>query len=209
MTERGGAEPAPSRDPVDFYRTHPAEFAAARCDNGSEGDWIATFIAALRLKASVLDAGCGSGEPIARKLVEGGLRVTGIDTTPAFLALARERLPQAEFLKADLRSFDLHRTFDGVIAWHSLFHLSRAVQRAALPRLARHCGPNGVLMFTAGDKEGEAINPCFGEPLYHASLSPAEYRAMLERLGFTVLRYRQRDPMAGDSTVWLARRKRE
>jgi SAM-dependent methyltransferase len=195
-----------ARHPTDFYRAHAATFAAARRDNGSEGDWIEVFVAALPPGASVLYAGCGTGEPIARKLAEAGLQVTGFDTTLAFIALARERLPQAEFLKADLRSFDLARTFDGVIAWHSLFHLGEAEQRAALPRLTRHTAPGGVLMFTSGTEAGESANPCFGEPLYHASLDPAEYRAILEGLGFTVMRYSEADPAAGDATVWLARR---
>lgn len=170
-----------------------------------EGDWIEAFAAYLPAGASVLDAGCGTGEPIARRLVEAGFAVTGIDATPAFLAAARERLPQGVFINGDLRGFDLARSFDGVIAWHTLFHLSPDEQRASLPRLARHCKTGGMLMFTAGDKAGEAINPCFGEALYHASLDPAEYRMILCSLGFDILRYRERDPLAGEATIWLAR----
>ena len=93
-----------------------------------------------------------------------------------------------------------------MIAWHSLFHLSQEEQRAALPRLARHGAPQCVLMFTAGDRAGEAVNPCFGEALYHASLDPDEYRSILRELGFDILRYVERDRAAGDATVWLARR---
>ena len=113
------------RDPVMFYRAHANEFATARRDNRSEGDWLDAFMDLLPHGGSVLDAGCGTGEPIARKLAHAGFRVIGFDITPTFLALAREGLPQGEFLAADLRSFDFGRSFDGVIAWR--FARSRAL----------------------------------------------------------------------------------
>jgi len=194
------------RDPVDFYRSHAEEFARVRSGPSAEGTWLKSFMAELLPSGSILDAGCGTGEPIARTLVEHGFLVTGLDTTPAFLDLAREKVPDGVFLEGDLRDFSLGRTFDGVLAWHSLFHLGQDDQRAAIVRLAAHAAPTAVLMFTAGDREGEAINPMFGENLYHASLDPGEYRTILQALGFRILRYVERDPGAGFSTVWLARR---
>jgi SAM-dependent methyltransferase len=49
----------------------------------------------------VLDAGCGGGRTAAW-LVEQGADVVGIDVSPELLRLARERLPDASFLLADL-----------------------------------------------------------------------------------------------------------
>lgn len=45
-----------------------------------------------------------------------------------------------------------------------------------------------------------------GDPLYHASLDPAEYRALLAQNGFAVEVHIADDPDCGGHTVWLARR---
>ncbi len=61
-------------------------------------------------------------------------------------------------------------------------------------------------MFTSGPLDGEAIGSYRGEPLYHASLAPDEYRRLLTANGFSVQRYAPDDPDCGDHTVWLATR---
>jgi hypothetical protein len=60
-------------------------------------------------------------------------------------------------------------------------------------------------MFTSGPSHGEAIGTLEGEPLYHASLDPAEYRELLDTHGFDVVRHVAEDPECGGHTVWLAR----
>ena len=57
-----------------------------------------------------------------------------------------------------------------------------------------------------GDEDGEAIGEWQGEPLYHASLSSAEYRQQLEDHDFDVLDHVVGDYTKGEPTVWLARR---
>ena len=49
------------------------------------GEWL---IGQLASGARVLDAGCGTGVPTARKLQEAGLSVTGTDISAVMLALA-------------------------------------------------------------------------------------------------------------------------
>jgi hypothetical protein len=46
-----------------------------------------------------------------------------------------------------------------------------------------------------------------GEPLYHASLDPDEYRLLLDRNGFDVVTHVAEDPDCGGHTVWLARQR--
>ena len=43
-----------------------------------------------------------------------------------------------------------------------------------------------------------------GEPLYHASLDPDEYHALLAADGFAVVAHVPEDPACGAHTVWLA-----
>ena len=69
----------------------------------------------------------------------------------------------------------------------------------ALADAAFNCGCG----FQAGSA-GEAIGDLFGYTLYHASLDPDEYRALLADAGFRVLRFTPEDPECGGHSVWLA-----
>jgi SAM-dependent methyltransferase len=191
---------------VGLYEENAAAFDRLRSRELFERAWLDRFAALLPPQATILDVGCGMGEPIARYLIGLGFQVTGCDSSPSMIALCRERFPESEWLVGDMRALDLGRQFDGVIAWHSSFHLTQEDQRGLLPRLAAHTRPGGALMFTGGDEQGVRIGEWMGEPLYHASLSPQEYRAMLLSDGFAVVDYRARDPECGGATVWLAQR---
>ncbi|HSW10125.1 MAG TPA: class I SAM-dependent methyltransferase [Bacillota bacterium] len=60
------------------------------------------FIGALRPGEHVLDAGCGTGK-YWPAFAAAGLSVTGLDRSVAALRRAREKLPGAEVIRADLR----------------------------------------------------------------------------------------------------------
>ena len=77
----------------------------------------------------------------------------------------------------DMRSLQLSRRFDGVLAWDSFFHLKPDDQRRMFTVFARHAAPYAVLMFNSGPAYGEAVGEYRGEPLYHASLNADEYRS--------------------------------
>lgn len=161
----------------------------------------------LPAAGEVLDLGCGAGEPIARYFVDAGHRVTGIDGAPAMVALCRERFPDHGWHVADMRTLEMDGRFDAVIAWDSFFHLPAADQRAMFSIFAAHTRPGGQLLFTTGHEAGEVTNEVLGERIYHASLDPDEYRALLADNGFDVAAYAPRDPNCGEHTVWLARRR--
>ncbi len=96
--------------------------------------------------------------------------------------------------------------FWGILAWDSFFHLCHDEQRRMFPIFREHAAPRAALMFTSGPSHGEAIGACQGEPLYHASLDGAEYRALLEANGFAVVAHVVEDPACGGHTIWLAER---
>lgn len=190
-----------------FYERHWARFDEERSRVLLERDDIDWLTSGLGPGAQVLDIGCGMGEPIAFDLLARGFDVTGIDVSPSMIALCRARFAFATWIEADMRSLDLLCEFDAVIAWDSFFHLSRSDQRATIPVLARHLSASGRLVFTSGPGDGERINPLWGEPLYHASLAPEEYRARLAAEGFDDIAFRPEDPAVGGRSVWRARRR--
>jgi SAM-dependent methyltransferase len=190
---------------VGLYEENAAAWDRLRGRELFEQPWIDRFAGELPQGGTLLDLGCGSGEPIARHLVDRGFAVTGVDSSPSLIALCRERFPAGEWIVGDMRRLDLDRRFDGLIAWHSLFHLSPDDQRPMFARFAAHLKPGGALLFTSGHDAGVRLGEWRGEPLYHASLDPAEYAALLAGSGFDLLHHRLRDPDCGEATVWLAR----
>ena len=79
----------------------------------------------LRPKAAILDLCCGDGR-LMHQLVRNGYRVTGLDGSESMLAFARQKIPRAEFLLADARSFRLPERFDAVIStFDSLNHIMK------------------------------------------------------------------------------------
>nr|WP_277404918.1 class I SAM-dependent methyltransferase [Achromobacter xylosoxidans] len=172
-----------------------------------ERAWLADFLAALPAAAPrVLDIGCGTGMPIAGHLIDNGCQLTGVDSAPALLARAAASFPQHTWIAADMRQLPCAGPFDGLIAWHSFFHLSPEDQRPMFAQFRRLAAPGAALMFTSGTTLGEAIGQLDGQPLYHGSLDSAEYRDLLEANGFEVLRHVEWDASCGNATVWLARR---
>lgn len=189
-----------------LYARHAEAFDRVRGKNGFERPWLDLLVASLSPGADVLDIGCGSGEPIAADLIGRGFVVTGLDVSEPLIRLCRERFPAYEWHVADMRELSLGRTFEAIVAWHSFFHLTPKAQRAMFPRFASHAVEGGTLMFTSGPSAGVAIGEFEGEPLYHASLAPEEYRSLLSENGFAVLRHVVEDPECGGATVWLAQK---
>jgi SAM-dependent methyltransferase len=190
-----------------FYEKHAGDFDRERGRDLMERGHLSAALEGLSPGAAVLDLGCGTGEPIAAHLVSRGFRVTGVDVAEAMVALCRGRFPGHDWIVADMRRLDLGRAFDALIAWDSFFHLPRDDQRAVIPILARHVAPGGSLLFTSGPLDGEIVGSLYGDPLFHASLAPGEYRALLDACGFDIVRHVVEDPDCGNHTVWLARRR--
>lgn len=195
-----------ARSVIDIYRAHANEFDRNRTKSLMERPYLDAVINHIGEGRRILDLGCGSGEPIARYFIDAGYTVTGIDASPAMLAMCRDRFPGQTWIEGDMRDVELPMTFDGVIAWDSFFHLSQVDQRLMIARFASWMNSGGVLLFTSGPEAGEAIGELYGHSLYHSSLSPEEYRVLLYDQGFEVLSYTPNDPVCGGHTVWLTRK---
>ena len=101
---------------------------------------------------------------------------------------------------------DLDRAFDGILSWNGFFHLSPQEQRVALPRIADHLNPGGPLLLTIGPEAGEVMGAVAGECVYHASLAPSEYAAILHSCDVSVIAFAAKDTDCGDHSILLARK---
>lgn len=192
---------------IGLYQRHGLAWAEARGNRLIEAAWLDRFRALLPAHASVLDLGCGSGEPIGRYLIEHGCHLTGIDSSPPLIGLCQRHFPSEDWRIGDMRTVSIERTFNGILAWDSFFHLCPQDQRALFTVFRKHAAPQAALMFTSGTSEGVAMGTFAGEPLYHASLDPDEYRVLLDADGFAVVDHVIEDPTCGGRTVWLAQRR--
>jgi trans-aconitate methyltransferase len=138
-------------------------------------------------------------------LFENGHAVTGVDSSPEMIGMCGVRFPSQDWRVADMRTLALGRAFHGILAWDSFFHLRCDHQRRMFPVFKSHAAPGAALMFTSGPAHGVAMGSYRGEPLFHASLDGAEYRALLDAHGFEVAANAVEDPACGGRTVWLAR----
>lgn len=155
--------------------------------------------------AELLDLGCGSGFPIADFFLQHEIKVTGVDAASAMIEVAKKRYPASRWHTADMRSLSLGRKFNGIIAWDSFFHLNFAEQEKMFPIFRAHLLHPGVLVFTSGPEKGEAIGDMNGNPLFHASLDPNEYRQLLKLNGLEAVSFQPNDPDCGGHSVWLCR----
>lgn len=192
---------------VGLYERHARSWDAdRRRARFVEQEWLDKFAALLPPGGRVLDIGCGGSEPTAGYLIGRGFSVTGVDSAPTMIELSRSRHPGQEWLVSDMRTLSLGRRFDGITAWDSFFHLAFDDQRRMFPTFRAHAAPGAPLLFSSGPRHGEGTGEYGGEPLYHASLAPDEYRSLLGANSFAVVAHVAEDPTCAGHTVWLARR---
>ncbi|OYW79598.1 MAG: hypothetical protein B7Z27_05245, partial [Sphingobacteriia bacterium 32-37-4] len=166
-----------------------------------EKPYLDKVISYLKPDTTILDLGCGMGEPIAQYFIEQGFDLTGIDGSKNLIKLAQKRFPSATWIVDDMRKINLSldyvssftevaadkktttgtQKFDCVIVWHSLFHLPADDQRKMFKIFADHLNQQGMLLFTSGHEAGEVWSNNGGENLYHASLSAEEYEKLLDK----------------------------
>jgi SAM-dependent methyltransferase len=98
--------------------------------------------AGVRAGQSMLDAGCGSGA-FLRAAADRGAAVTGLDASDALLAIARERVPDAELTTGDLQRLPYpDDAFDAVAGFCSFFFADDMVQALReAGRVARRGAP--------------------------------------------------------------------
>jgi len=191
---------------IGLYDRHAAQFDKDRSRSLFEKPWLDRFLALVPGGGAILDLGCGMAEPIAHYIIERGYAVTGVDSSPEMIRYCITRFPGQTWIIKDMGQLSLDCRFDGILAWDSFFHLTPDCQRAMFPVFARHAAPRAALMFTSGPHYGEVIGTWQGEPLYHGSLDPDEYCALLSANRFQVVAHAAEDQKCGGHTIWLAYR---
>ena len=159
--------------------------------------------------AAVLDLGCGAGVPVTRWLSDKGFAVTGVDVSARQLDLARDYVPEATFIKADMTEVTFAPgSLDAVVAFHSIIHVPRTEHPALLGRIHRWLRPEGIFLatMTLTDDEGRDDDwEGWGAPMVWSHYDGDTNVAMLREAGFGI---RYAEPRTGggtgdESETWL------
>lgn len=183
------------------YNKIAEDYQEAYFDNPLLAEAFDGWLAQLPPGGSVLDAGCGHGDPVIGRLLEKGFQVTGSDFSPEMLRRAGQQFPQASFLQAETPAIAEQAAFDGICSFNSLLYLDPIDLLHSIYRLHQALKPGGLLFlygFDAGpDWRGEPFSHRVGKWMWSWHYGMEEAAGLLAEHGyFTVLDARmvQLDP---------------
>ena len=153
------------------------------------------FFGLMAPGSTVLDIGCGSGNPIAKQMSEKGFNIHGVDRSAQLLKQAQRNIPNANFKQAEIEEFDVqgfsnNHTLGGIVCWDVLFHLPRKRQAQAIERMAKSMGVNTPIILSSGGSETD-IPPfrdlMFGVEFFYDAFPIPELIHLCESFGLTLI----------------------
>ena len=136
--------------------------------------------------SDVLDLGCGAGQPTTAALAQ-HFNVTGVELSRVQLGRAREAVPNARFVHADMSRLELDESsFHAAVAFYSIIHVPRERQPALLDSIYSWLHPNGILVASMASRGSEAWieDDFFGAPMYWSSFDADTNERMVGNAGF-------------------------
>jgi len=176
--------------------------------------YVDCVLEGLPPQARVLDLGCGTGNPIARHIIDCGFRVVGVDQSTKLLEIARTVIPEAELIHADMVDIEFAETFAAAIAWDSVFHLPRQAHPALYRKLARALDPGRRLLLSVGGSGAESLessggginSEMFGQNFFYDGYAPDIARQLIETAGFEIELWEVDDPSSHGHIAVIARK---
>lgn len=141
---------------------------------------------------SVLEVGCGTGQLLA--LLDNEYdHVIGIDLNEEMVAFARETVPAAEVIAADMKTVDLGMCFDAIVMLGRVFPHARTDEEGTelLQNCYAHLYPGGIIVFNTFDirglEDGHMTDETFSSPDYSVTRTTEGFVTDFEagRWGFT------------------------
>ncbi|MCP4543900.1 MAG: methyltransferase domain-containing protein [Chloroflexi bacterium] len=139
--------------------------------------------------AEVLDLGCGAGVPTTHELAQ-RFKVTGVDISARQIELARQNVPDAQFIQADITQLDFApASFDAIVAFYSIIHVPREEQLKLLQDIASWLRPGGLLVAAMGTHSAKVDfdEDFLGAPMYWSGFDGETNKRMVEEAGLRII----------------------
>jgi SAM-dependent methyltransferase len=149
------------------------------------------LLALLPERPCVLELGTGAGAEETRVLADHG-RLIGVDISAEQVRRARERIPNAEFIHADLTEVDFGAaSFDAVVSFYAFNHVPREDLGPLLGRIAVWLRPGGYLLssFGASDNPGWRGKWLSGVETFFSGYDPEVTVGLVREAGLHVVRH--------------------
>lgn len=105
--------------------------------------------------------------PAARDLVSRGYQVTGVDISRVQITRARDLVPGATFVQADMAIWDAApASFDAAISLYALIHVPLEDQHSLIPRLRRWLVDGGYLLAIVGAQRWTGTESYLGADMF-------------------------------------------
>jgi ubiquinone/menaquinone biosynthesis C-methylase UbiE len=173
--------------------------------------WLKNMLGKLDPGSSVLDLGCGSGDPADIEIAKEH-KVTGVDISQTQINLARQHVPAGHFIHEDVGSVEFPAAaFDAVISFYTLEHIPREEHATILRHICHWLRPGGFLLISleAGEVDG-AIAQWLNVPMYFSCFDPETVRQLVSQAGFEIVETEIESQIEQDNEipyVWLLARK--
>lgn len=172
-----------STDSALAYETHASGFLKGRDQSSIGATVVRRWAASLDSSTVVLEIGCGGGLPITRELVDAGLSVWAIDSSPSLLEEFSRRFPEVDYRCEKVQnSTFFSRSFGAIVAVGVVFLLPEDEQFAMFRKVASSLEPSGCFLFTAPLETGSWQDNNTG--IECRSVGVERYRAALVSAGF-------------------------
>lgn len=138
--------------------------------------------------SAVLEIGCGSGVLTTKDLAE-KFHLTGVDISAEQIALAKQNVPQAEFIMADITRVDFNpESFDAVAAFYSLIHIPRDEQVPLIKKIYGWLRLGGYFVAAMGTHPArqEYDEDFLGARMYWSSFDSRTNVDLVKQAGFTI-----------------------
>lgn len=155
-----------------------------RFDNWQE---VEAFSSQLPGNAKVLDAGCGTGCPIAKYLVQNGFEVAGIDLSKEMVLTARKNVPGATFQQMNMAEIDFPPvSFDALISCYAIIHNPRETHADIFQSFHTILKPRGVMLVSVASWEWEEFANYLGVDMYWSHYGPSKTESLITNAGFDI-----------------------
>lgn len=175
-----------SADSASAYEKHARAFLSARDPSTVGAEVIRRWARSISPGTEVLEIACGGGLPVTCVLVDAGLKLWAVDSSPTLLSEFRARFPDipVECARA-LQSTYFGKKFGAVISIGLLFHLTAEEQAALIHRASELIVAGGEFLFTAPLEIGTWADTTTGHGC--RSLGRERYESILAEAGFRVV----------------------